>query len=157
VSLITPRIRCQPSGSGNLILQSSNLSIFQFCIFEPVKKVIAIVFILLLSAQYVFKLGIITYFETNREYIAEVLCVNKTKPITMCYGQCFLNRNLSVLENEDASRPVTTFKYQIESTAFIYQANEINLSLYSQKVEKMCPFQTFYSFSSDVSIFHPPC
>src|SRR5688500_9785475 len=73
------------------IFQSSNLPIFQFYIFEPVKKVIAIVFLLLLCTQYIFKLGIITYFEANREYIAEVLCVNKAEPITMCYGQCFLD------------------------------------------------------------------
>ena len=139
------------------ILQFYNLPIFQFYIFGPVKKVIAIVFILLLSAQYIFKLGIITYFEANREYIAEVLCVNKAEPITMCYGQCFLDRNLSVLEDEDASRPVTTFKYQGESNVFLYQANEIKFSLCSQEVEKMSRPQIFYSFFPDVSIFHPPC
>jgi hypothetical protein len=122
-----------------------------------VKRTIAIIFILLLSAQYIFKLGIITYFEANREYIAEVLCVNKAKPITMCYGQCFLDRNLSAFEDEDSTVPATSFKNQVEASAFIHPVQEINLSLSGRNIEQTSGFQTSYSFSSAVSIFHPPC
>ena len=33
-------------------------------------------------------------FEMRREYIAEVLCINRDKPIAVCGGTCYLNLNL---------------------------------------------------------------
>jgi hypothetical protein len=75
----------------------------------------------------------------------------------MCYGQCFLDRNLSALGDDDAGRPVTTVKYQGESNLFVYQVNETKFTLFGREAEKVNPPQISYSFSSDISIFHPPC
>lgn len=33
-------------------------------------------------------------FEMRREYIAEVLCINRDEPITVCGGTCYLELNL---------------------------------------------------------------
>jgi hypothetical protein len=44
----------------------------------------------------------------NRDYIAEVLCINKEKPIAMCYGQCFLEKNLELADdskNDEGTLP----------------------------------------------------
>jgi hypothetical protein len=49
--------------------------------------------------QCFYKLGVLTYFQLNRDYIAEFLCINKEKPITTCYGQCFLKKNLNLTDN----------------------------------------------------------
>jgi hypothetical protein len=64
-----------------------------------VKKVIAIGLIIAMSLQCLYKLGIITYFQINREYIADVLCINKEESITMCYGQCFLEKRLELADD----------------------------------------------------------
>jgi len=34
----------------------------------------------------------------NRDYIVENYCVNKDRPITMCYGSCFLEKGLSLAD-----------------------------------------------------------
>ncbi len=126
--------------------------------FGTVKKVVAFAFIFLLSAQCIFKLTIIAYFEANRDYIAEVLCINKEKPITMCYGQCFLDRNLSIADDEaskDAS-PANN-KLQVEPTFFVTHSTKIQLSPTSSDTDKTSMPQSLYSFSAQHSIFHPPC
>lgn len=124
---------------------------------NAVKKVLAIAFIFLLSAQCVFKLTIISYFEANRDYIAEVLCVNKAKPITMCYGQCFLDRNLSLADDETSKDASSTSKLQVETTVFVEHSTKIVLTAYSPKTSRISIPQSLYNFSAQQSFFHPPC
>jgi len=69
-----------------------------------VKQITAIGLVLLMSLQCFYKLGVITYFTLNQEYIAEVLCINKEKPMTMCYGTCFLKRNLDLADQSSADK-----------------------------------------------------
>lgn len=80
------------------------------------KKVTAIGLVLLLSLQCFYQLGVITYFQINREYIAEVLCVNKQKPMMNCHGQCFLERNLNLTDN--SSEDKAAVPTQIQTTEF---------------------------------------
>ena len=126
-------------------------------IFEAVKRLTAIAFILLLSAQCIFKLGIITYFEANRDYIAEVLCVNKEKPMTMCHGKCFLDRNLSIGDGEGQKPIPVTTKLQIETSFFITNGFSLNLKRTSKDIEKISSPEPLYQFHSQYSFFHPPC
>ncbi|MGC3947860.1 MAG: hypothetical protein QM762_25690 [Chryseolinea sp.] len=62
------------------------------------KRITSIGLVLLMSLQCFYKLGVITYFTINREYIAEVLCVNKSEPIPLCQGSCFLKKNLDLAD-----------------------------------------------------------
>jgi len=125
-------------------------------IFHGVKRFLAIAFIFLLSAQCIFKLGIITYFEANRDYIAEVLCVNKKKPMTMCYGQCFLDRNLSLTEETPKQTPVKS-TLKMEAPIFIGSSFDVTILLKSFIIETHSSPQSLYKFCSDFSFFHPPC
>ena len=126
-------------------------------IFGSVKRILAITFILLLSAQTIFKIGIISFFQANRDYIATVLCVNKEKPITMCNGQCFLDRNLALADEERPEQAPTNNKIQVETSVFIATDVTMDLTLQRLEIEPANAPQTLYHFSSDVSIFHPPC
>jgi hypothetical protein len=125
-------------------------------IFGVVKRFLAITLIFLLSAQCIFKLGIITYFEANRDYIAEVLCINKEKPITMCYGQCFLDRNLSLADETPKQTPV---KSTVKMEAPIFIGSSFDVSLVSRLliIETYSSPQSLYKFAADFSFFHPPC
>lgn len=120
------------------------------------KKIAAIAFIFLLSAQCIFKLGIITYFQANRDYIAEVLCINKEKPMTVCYGHCFLKRNISLADDETPKAPVS--KLQVETSIFITNDFDIDLTtLHFSGIEKNSPPPSWYRLFRQNSFFHPPC
>jgi hypothetical protein len=125
--------------------------------FRAVKRLVAIAFIFLLSAQCIFKLTIITYFQTNRDYIAEVLCVNKEKPMTMCMGQCFLDRNLSIADDETPKQAPTATKLSVETPVFVATDFQVDLNRYSLHVENSSAPQPLYSFYSQRTFFHPPC
>jgi hypothetical protein len=61
-----------------------------------------------MSFQCIYKLGVIAYFNLNREYIAKEICINKEKPMSACYGQCFLKTNLDLTDEsstDDAELP----------------------------------------------------
>jgi hypothetical protein len=126
-------------------------------IFGPVKRILAIAFIFLLSAQCIFKLGIITYFQANRKYIAEVLCINKKNPMTLCNGQCFLDRNLALADEETPQQVPVNTKLKIETSIFIGSNFDLVLALTSLDIEKNCSPQPLYRPYTASSLFHPPC
>jgi hypothetical protein len=72
-----------------------------------VRKVIAMVLIAMLSLQCFYKLACVTYYQLNKDYIAEFLCVNRDNPITVCYGQCFLKKALG-FESETTTNSIAS-------------------------------------------------
>lgn len=110
-----------------------------------------------MSAQCFYKLGVITYFQLNRDYIAEVLCINKEKPITMCYGQCFLDKNLDLADDNTSDEgAVPSGKQRIDFPVFLVIENSYAL----KSIVKFEIAGSVYlaSFSSEHSSapFHPP-
>jgi hypothetical protein len=121
-----------------------------------VNRIIAIVFVFLLSAQCIFKLSIITFFHTNRDYIADVLCINKEKEITTCYGQCFLDRNLAIADEGSDDKDVPDNKVQIETSIFIAPSLILTFASNSSMNELFVFPQPLYTYQQAHSIFHPP-
>lgn len=120
------------------------------------KKAISISLILLLSAQSLYRLGLISYFDLNREYIARVLCANRDEPIPVCYGNCFLQRNLSLADqhNTDQKKPAET-KVKVEVPVFLVgQVFALELVTVAQKGNTF--LVNFYSPPSGPGLFHPP-
>ena len=136
-----------------IIIRKSSLRIT----FESVKRLTAIAFVFLLSAQCIFKLTIITYFQANRDYIAEVLCVNKEKPMTMCMGQCFLDRNLSLADDETPRQAPIATKLSVEAPVFVATNFQVDLNRNSLDIENSSAPQSLYNFYSQRTFFHPPC
>jgi hypothetical protein len=122
-----------------------------------VKRVIAIIFILLLSAQCIFKLSIITYFQANRDYIAEVLCINKEKAITTCYGQCFLDRHLAIADEENDDQATPTSKVQVETSIFLMTWIDFDLNRNFSLQQRPNSRQSLYAYDLTHTLFHPPC
>lgn len=121
------------------------------------KKVTAIALILVMSMQCLYKLGVITYFNLNREYIAEVLCINKEKPITMCNGQCFLNKNLKLVDestSEDEALP--TGKQQIDFPVFLISKPAIPLQQTVSLTQGNFHYTLSLSSKHLSAPFHPP-
>jgi len=135
------------------IIRKSSLGIT----FRAVKRLAAIGFIFLLSAQCIFKLTIITYFQANRDYIAEILCVNKEKPMTMCMGQCFLDRNLSIADDETPKQAPNTTKLSVEAPVFVATDFQVDLNRNPLDIENSSAPQPLYNSNSQRTFFHPPC
>lgn len=45
-------------------------------------------------------LGIIAQYQLNKEYIARVLCENRTRPALHCNGQCYLAKRLKAQQDK---------------------------------------------------------
>jgi hypothetical protein len=122
---------------------------------RPMKRIISIGLIILMSVQSFFKLGVITYFQLNREYIAEVLCINKAEPITMCYGQCFLKKNLDLADHSPKSTaPVA--KDKVELPSFLISEMFYSLSEAGQLPINNTHYCSNYSTVKPEAPFHPP-
>jgi hypothetical protein len=122
-----------------------------------VKQVTAICLVLLMSLQCFYKLGVIAYFNFNREYIAEVLCLNKEKPMQSCHGQCFLKTNLNLAEespSKSAEVPIT--KQQIEFPLFIISELAYNFRVVSTTTEESSHYYLVTSLGHLPILFRPP-
>ena len=47
------------------------------------------------------KLSIITSYQLNKDFISQVLCINKSAPELQCEGKCFLSKQLAQAEEHE--------------------------------------------------------
>lgn len=96
-------------------------------------------------------------FSARREYIAEVLCINKDKPMLNCNGQCYLAKKLKAAQEqqdkENESVNVKTAPYFFSQT-FDQISFARAYSLIIQKYQNKVLYFVFKSFLSEV--FVPP-
>lgn len=126
-------------------------------LWNNVKKCISISLILLLSAQCLYNLGLISYFQLNRDYIAKVLCINKEEPITMCHGQCFLDNNLDTgEEGANADARTADNRTKIEVPVFLIVERGTDADATEDVAIGNTPTSDHYSFTFHAPVFHPP-
>ena len=77
--------------------------------------------------------------------------------MTMCNGQCFLDRNLSLADDETPKRAPTTTKLSVEAPVFVATDFHVDLDRKSLDIENSSAPQPLYSFYSQRTFFHPPC
>lgn len=64
------------------------------------RRSVAVILFLALLLQTFYALSIVTFYYTNKGYVAAALCENKDKPQMRCQGKCFLKKELKQAENE---------------------------------------------------------
>ena len=96
-------------------------------------------------------------FNLRRDYIADVLCINRDEPMTVCGGKCYLDLQLEkATEKQDGE--ATGPERQIEISFFSQELVSMVFSPFSSHWEK--DYGVFHnvifpdSFYGD--IFHPP-
>lgn len=81
--------------------------------------------IIAISAQYIYKIAVITNYFLNQEAITNMYCVNKDKPSMKCNGKCHLNNKINIQEksqNDNANNhPLESLKKIFENFAFCYE------------------------------------
>ena len=92
------------------------------------------------------------YF-VNYQYISEVLCINKEKPMSTCNGKCYLSKQLKeAQQTEKQDKKIPTVEQ--ERTPIIVYDSE--LPKFLKSVSEAKQYSKFYLFSiKDLSISPP--
>lgn len=104
------------------------------------------------------KIKMVIDFKINQEYISQVLCINKDKPSLMCYGKCFLGKQLQEItdhENNDLPNQLN----QVNQTLLFIKPTLVNIYNKQENKKESKIFldqQSQYSSSYLKDIFHPP-
>jgi hypothetical protein len=109
-----------------------------------------------MSAQCFYKLGVIGYYQLNQDYIAEVLCINKEKPLSTCHGQCFLKQKLNLAEEKEKA-PAPLGKEKIEIIVFLVSQCHYLFKGVPERSILNSAYDQNYSSDHTRSTFHPPC
>jgi hypothetical protein len=93
-------------------------------------------------------------FEVNSKYIAETLCVNKSRPWMHCNGKCYLMNKLKQAEEKEKKQQKENSKSQYQE-ALVSPAFRLTLKPVVSKTnypKRLIP----EIIQQSVSIFQPP-
>ncbi len=118
------------------------------------KKIVAGILIAMLSLQCFYKLACVTYYQLNKDYIAEFLCVNRDNPITVCYGQCLLKTALGFDADTNANAMTSNLKFELPA----FKLNEpLSISKTNVLIQSFPTGNCSLNTSSFIpSVFRPP-
>jgi hypothetical protein len=114
--------------------------------------------ILALMLPNLIKIGILIDFKINQDFIAEVLCINREKPMAMCNGKCYLSEQLKKAEEQEEKQAPTNKKERLEvlyyyaKSAFDFPSN---IDCFVSKLNSAC-IDEFFTSSFIADVFHPP-
>lgn len=105
------------------------------------------------------QLGVIGYYELNKDYIAKNLCENRNKPEMKCCGKCYLRKQLKkVAQNDNTTKSTNNKTEKIDIIAFVIpdqitlpKADVFNIAAVQHPL-----MQHLYGFDIPFPVFHPP-
>lgn len=104
------------------------------------------------------KIGILIDFKINQDFIAEVLCINRGKPMSTCNGKCYLSEQLKKAEEQEEKKAPTSNKERLE-VIYYYTKSSFDFLFYTDyfasKLNPAC-VDEFYTSSFIDDIFRPP-
>lgn len=119
------------------------------------KKIFVIFLLSVILLQSSSSVMIMAIFYIQRDYIAKNICVNRFDSISVCKGQCYLNKQLKENEKKEHNLPELKLK-EVELNIpgkidfdfnIIFQLTHINKSAYKNSL---------FTFDLLHAIFHPP-
>lgn len=127
-------------------------------------KLLAILWVLLISVQASYQGLIYAYYIANKDYIKSQLCENKGEPELKCDGKCHLKKVLSVSKKKNTSEP-QPFLPSLEeiktpvlfcqnfASAFLEITNSVRAHLFK---EALFEYSFTYNYCPIFSAFEPP-
>lgn len=98
-------------------------------------------------------------YAINRDYIAEVLCINKAKPELACDGKCHLKSSLDEEFEKDNPANSNTVRIQVEQL-LIYVEELFSFKpsalLFIKNIIPPGNHSDRYRFTAIIDFFHPP-
>lgn len=120
------------------------------------KKVASIGLILMMSLQCFYQLGVITYFQLNQNFIAEVLCINKDRPAMKCHGQCFLKEKLNMGDDTQSDKETVPQTQRAELPVFLISENSYAFETFKLLERNNSRYLPTASSAHDGTPFRPP-
>ena len=111
---------------------------------------------LIFAFQSFYSTGITLWFHLNRSYIAQKLCVNKSKPELKCKGNCVLKKKLKEAENQQEEQGSLQLKEWVSVPPFIISHNLYHFNPAIQSQVQIPQMEENYHFLTQFAIFHPP-
>jgi hypothetical protein len=121
--------------------------------FRTVKKSVAIILLVLFTAQSFYSATIYIWFQVNRDYITKAFCVNLARPELKCGGQCYLAKQLQQAEN---NHPPQQLKEWVEMPPFIVTIEEDLPANPGMEPMQYGSAQAAYTHLHTSGIFRPP-
>ncbi|MEZ5018396.1 MAG: hypothetical protein R2800_15150 [Flavipsychrobacter sp.] len=123
------------------------------------KHILAIALLISISYQFVAKMGVIAWYEINKEYIAAELCENKDKPQLQCNGKCYLKKQIDKVEDsgDATNKNLPTKNKKTELSEYVLTTQVLCVCYTSKDIVTFhdkynAPRGTQYI----TSVFHPP-
>ena len=107
-------------------------------------------------------LVVLTEFEINQKYYAEILCINKSKPELACKGKCVLMRRIqSKIEQKQTSERQKIQDFLDRTMVLFFENKSIKIHAFSRFVFTSKEKPNFNHADlmaqlNNYSIFHPP-
>lgn len=115
--------------------------------------------VLLVSYPLILKVGILGYWQYNREYIAKTLCDFKDVKDSPCHGKCFLMKKIKGIDThskEDFNFPLNILKSTDTECLLPAGFRPSWLNILKDITSRTNTKITCYSISLIISIFQPP-
>lgn len=119
------------------------------------KKIFAIVLVLVLSIQCTWKLWTVLAFYLNRDYISKNVCINRFDSIPLCKGSCYLKTELRKAEKQEQKFPNLKQKEVLNFFFEGYLKTDMNLVSWVMNYNIQCNIH-FHPNDHIYSVFHPP-
>ena len=122
------------------------------------EKAFSIVMITALITPNLIKIGILIDFKINQDFISEVLCINKEKPMSTCNGKCYLSEKLKKAEERQEKQVPINNKERVE-VLYYYSKRSFDVPIYDDFFvsELNSPYiDEIYTSLFISDIFHPP-
>ncbi len=130
--------------------------IFQiFAAVNPVHRIIGFCLLAAFIFQVSGKVIILADYCINKDFIADVLCVNKDKPKLHCEGKCHLTKQLEK-EEKNQKVPFGSKEDKHEVQLFAEKKNVFNFFSASLSGQNVLPYEAPVSGRHLHSVFHPP-
>ncbi len=122
------------------------------------QRLIAIFLILSLSYQCFVKLGIMIWYQCNKDYISKNLCENRAKPEKKCCGKCYLRKQLRKVEKDGKESSTIPEKWNMGEVVVFTMPPVISVPFVATVYEERIPLcnEIYSPIGVPARIFHPP-
>jgi len=122
------------------------------------RPILSFILLTAIMLQVLGKFIILVDYSINKNYIANVLCVNKNKPKMQCNGKCHLKKQLKKEDAKEQS-PANPFKEIKDLPLYLGNSSSINPLKNIVCKTEASTFRYSFHFSTQhlQDVFHPPC
>ena len=98
----------------------------------------------------------VTYFQLNQQFIADVLCINKEKPALQCHGKCYLKKKLEVADIPGEAPSSAAGKEKLEIAVYLISRYDLDLRIATEVQTPNFPSVNLTPAGFQSTLFRPP-